>query len=61
MATDKTFSVTDEKLLEHAFKEAAKDGKSPSYLAKEFKMEDGRAYQISWQIKREDVFLGADD
>lgn len=54
MTTDKSFSVTDEKLLEYAFKESAKNGESPSYLAKAFKMEDGQEYQISWQIKKMD-------
>lgn len=50
--TDKSFSVTDEKLLEYAFKESAEKGESSSYLAKAFKMEDGQEYQISWQIKK---------
>ena len=50
--TNKSFAVSDEKLLEYAFKESAEQGKSSSYLAKAFKMEDGQEYQISWQIKK---------
>lgn len=53
--TDKSFSVADEKLLEYAFKESVEKGESSSYLAKSFKMEDGREYQISWQIKQCDA------